>query len=104
MNRLQNPSSIAAMKRLYTTSLAIFLPLFVVEAAHAQSAEADRAAVVRRIDEQGDHLANVSQQIWEFAEVGYQETRSAGLLKEELRVAGFAITDNIAGIPTAFSA
>src|SRR5262249_22590270 len=57
-----------------------------------------------RVDGRAEHMAAVAHQIWEFAEVGYQETKSAALLKEELRAAGFAITENIGRIPTAFSA
>jgi aminobenzoyl-glutamate utilization protein B len=72
--------------------------------ARGQLAEADRAALIQRLDGRFDHFAGISQRIWEFAEVGYQETKSAALLKEELRSAGFTITENIANIPTAFSA
>jgi aminobenzoyl-glutamate utilization protein B len=46
----------------------------------------------------------VAQQIWELAEVGYQETRSSALLQEELRAAGFRVEAGVAGMPTAFVA
>ena len=70
----------------------------------AQLTDADRQALLSRIDARAGHWAGISQQIWEFAEVGYQETRSAELLKGELKAAGFEIKDQIANIPTAFSA
>jgi len=92
------------MKRTRFTVLAMLFFSVVATGAHGQSAGADRAAVLERLDARRDHFVSISQQIWEWAEVGYQETRSAALLKEELRAAGFAITENIAGIPTAFSA
>ena len=66
--------------------------------------ETVRVTVAGRLDARAEHFAKVSRRIWEFAEVGYQETQSAALLKEELRGAGFEIKENIAGIPTAFSA
>ena len=69
-----------------------------------QLSDADRTTLLQRLGARADHFAKISQQIWEFAEVGYQETKSAALLKEELRAAGFAITENIGNIPTAFSA
>src|SRR5262245_8795330 len=72
--------------------------------ARAQLAESDRVTLIKRLDGRAEHFAEVSRKIWEFAEVGYQETKSAALLKEELRAAGFAITENIGNIPTAFSA
>lgn len=86
--------------------LAIVLSISAVAAApsRAELTEADRAVIIQRLDAKAEHLAQISQQIWEFAEVGYQETQSAALLKQELTAAGFAISENIAGIPTAFSA
>jgi len=42
--------------------------------------------------------------LWEFAEMGYLETRSANAIKDILRNEGFSIRDKVAGIPTAFIA
>ena len=42
--------------------------------------------------------------IWEWAEVGYHEERSAALLAESLEAAGFRVERGVAGIPTAFIA
>ena len=42
--------------------------------------------------------------IWEYAEVGYQETRSSTLLQETLSGEGFIIEAGVASIPTAFVA
>jgi aminobenzoyl-glutamate utilization protein B len=93
------------MKRILRfTAIALPLYAFAAVQTRAELSEADRTAIVQRLDTRAEHFAKVSQQIWEFAEVGYQETKSAALLKEELRVAGFVIAENIAGIPTAFSA
>ena len=46
----------------------------------------------------------IAQQIWGFAEMGYQEEKSAALLQETLRNEDFIITKGVAGIPTAFIA
>jgi aminobenzoyl-glutamate utilization protein B len=46
----------------------------------------------------------MARSMWEWAEVGYQETRSSALLQEELKGAGFAVEAGVAGIPTAFVA
>ena len=35
--------------------------------------------------------ADVAKQIWGFAEVGYQETKSSALLQQQLRAAGFTV-------------
>ena len=43
-------------------------------------------------------------QIWEYAEVGYKEVKSAALHIQHLRDAGFTVETGVAGIPTAFVA
>jgi aminobenzoyl-glutamate utilization protein B len=48
--------------------------------------------------------AEIARSIWEYAEVGYQETKSSALLQEELANAGFKVEPGVAGIPTAFVA
>ena len=53
------------------------------------------------------HYADYRQlalRIWDFAEVGYQETQSSALLQKTLRDHGFAVQAGVAGIPTAFVA
>lgn len=56
------------------------------------------------LDSKADGFARVAQQIWDLAEVGYQETKSSALLQEQLRSAGFSVEAGIAGMPTAFVA
>ena len=46
----------------------------------------------------------MSRQIWEFAETGYEETKSSALLVAELKKAGFRVEAGVAGMPTAFIA
>jgi aminobenzoyl-glutamate utilization protein B len=77
---------------------------FAVSFASAQWTPATREMLLGGMDKRAGHFGDISRQIWEFAEVGYKEERSAALLKEELRKAGFAITEKVADIPTAFSA
>ena len=60
--------------------------------------------VVRSIDAGYDKYTTVAKKIWEFAEVGYQETKSSALLQETLSQAGFKIEKGVAGMPTAFVA
>ncbi len=77
----------------------------MIVAAHITSpALADDAAIMQAIDARYDETASVARQIWEWAEVGYQEERSSGLLQEKLKAAGFTIKKGVAGIPTAFIA
>jgi aminobenzoyl-glutamate utilization protein B len=48
--------------------------------------------------------AEVAAQIWQWAEVGYQEKQSSALLQTQLREAGFDVKAGVAAIPTAFIA
>lgn len=47
---------------------------------------------------------DAAQRIWEWAEPGYQETRSSELLAGMLAARGFRVERGVAGIPTAFTA
>lgn len=60
--------------------------------------------IERTIAAHSDNLKTVSDAIWSFAEIRYEETRSAGLLAEELEKAGFAVTRKAGNIETAFVA
>jgi aminobenzoyl-glutamate utilization protein B len=50
------------------------------------------------------NMPGIAPQIWDYAEVGYLETRSSELLQSTLRGAGFAIEAGVASMPTAFVA
>jgi aminobenzoyl-glutamate utilization protein B len=58
--------------------------------------------VTRLLDERASNFSEVAREIWELAEVGYQEERSSALLKAQLEAAGFEIQSGVAGMPTAF--
>ena len=64
----------------------------------------DRAAVLQSIEAKRDGYAVVARQIWDFAEVEYQEHKSSALLQQQLRAAGFQVMSGVAEIPTAFVA
>lgn len=49
-------------------------------------------------------LKAVNKAIWEFAEVGLEEKRSAALLVEKLKAAGFEVQTGVAHMPTSFVA
>src|ERR1035441_6594750 len=64
----------------------------------------DKSALLQKMGTRAAHYGDVSRKIWEFAELGFKENQSAALLKGELRTAGFSVVDNVAGMPTAFTA
>ncbi|SDQ81174.1 amidohydrolase [Flagellimonas zhangzhouensis] len=67
-------------------------------------AQKSKKDVLKKLDEQAAAYGEISQEIWELAEVGYQEEKSSALLQKTLQDAGFTIKAGIAGIPTAFVA
>jgi aminobenzoyl-glutamate utilization protein B len=67
-------------------------------------AAATSDAVLRGLDGLASHYGTIAHQIWDFAELGYQEVKSSALLQEELTKAGFAVEPGVADIPTAFIA
>ncbi len=60
--------------------------------------------VVEMVDKRESEGIALASQIWEWAELGYLETRSSKLLAEHLAENGFAVTTGVADIPTAFVA
>lgn len=69
-----------------------------------KSTSSDKQAVLKSLDEHAPKYTDIAQKIWEWAELGYQEEKSAALLQSTLQDAGFAIEKGVADIPTAFVA
>ena len=65
--------------------------------------EAD-SSLNQSVNKHQDTFENAAMQIWNWAEVGYQEYKSSELLKNELVANGFSIQSGVADIPTAFIA
>lgn len=80
--------------------LAVFL-LLLTCTVFAQKTKQD---VLKSIDSKSEQYSNIAHQIWEFAEVGYQEVKSSDLLQQTLTQSGFKVEKSVAGIPTAFVA
>ncbi len=81
--------------------LSITLLLAVSLSAYAQKKVDD---VLKKLDGKTEAYGAIAQQIWTFAEMGYQEEKSSALLQKTLADEGFAIKAGVAGIPTAFIA
>ncbi len=71
---------------------------------YAQKSESGKQFVLSRIDQRSGEYTDISRQIWGFAELGFQESRSADLLEKHLKEAGFALDTGVAEMPTAFVA
>lgn len=78
---------------LHTCTVSIF----------AQSA-AVKDRIAASLDQKFDTYKSVAFEIWDYAEIGYKEVKSSGLLQKTLSEAGFTVEAGVAGIPTAFVA
>ena len=66
--------------------------------------EKGKEITVNWIDSNSVRLAEISDEIWGYAELGFVEFKSARLLSDELEGHGFNVERGVAGIPTAFTA
>ena len=74
---------------------------FCVTSFYAQN---NHQKFLKSIDQKGATYAEIALDIWNYAEMGYQEEKSSALLQETLRNEGFIIRKGVADIPTAFIA
>ena len=63
-----------------------------------------KSAVDAFIKAHADPSWEMARKIWEWAEVGYHEKRSAALLADAMQAGGFRVERGVAGIPTSFIA
>jgi aminobenzoyl-glutamate utilization protein B len=80
-----------------------FTPL-VLLVTFVANAQQTKQQALNSIDLKYDKYAGTAKKIWEFAEVGFQETQSSALLQKTLADEGFKIEAGVAGMPTAFTA
>jgi aminobenzoyl-glutamate utilization protein B len=65
---------------------------------------AEPGEIIDFVDARYEQTASLARNLWEFAEVGYQEAQSSALISETLAAEGFRIRSGVADIPTAFIA
>lgn len=77
---------------------------FVLIGLYSLSLYGQNNQILTELETSTANYAKIAMQIWEYAEMGYQEEQSSTLLQQTLREAGFSIEAGVAGIPTAFVA
>ncbi len=70
----------------------------------AARAQTTKPEVLARIDASKSTYEDIALKVWGYAEVGYHETKSSGLLQSQLKSEGFEVKAGVAEIPTAFIA
>ena len=64
----------------------------------------NKAAAINTIDNKKALLSELSDKIWSYGEIAFQETQSAKALAEFARAQGFRVTEGVGEIPTALVA
>jgi aminobenzoyl-glutamate utilization protein B len=64
----------------------------------------EKKTVIQSLEAKKQQYVDVATNIWNLAELGYKEGKSANLLQSMLKEEGFTIENGVAGIPTAFTA
>lgn len=72
--------------------------------AQLQHPNANKASVIKSVTDRYQSLTELSDKIWSYEEIAFQEIKSARDLKEYAKEEGFSIRENIGDIPTAFIA
>ena len=94
---------IAKSKALAACLLASALSLSAV-AARAEAPPEMKAAAVAGVDARSKMVQQMIDQVFSYAEPGFQEFRTSEYLTGVLEKNGFKITRGVAGIPTAWTA
>jgi aminobenzoyl-glutamate utilization protein B len=81
------------------------LPLgFCLISSLTQAQPAVKTQAIADLQGRYDDYKKIALQIWDYAELGYKEVKSASLLQKTLSDAGFTVKAGVADIPTAFVA
>ena len=56
------------------------------------------------VEKKNDIIKLINDEVWDYAELGFQEFKSAKLFEELLEKEGFTVNSGIGGMPTAFEA
>jgi aminobenzoyl-glutamate utilization protein B len=93
------PSTLSTV--LLSASFVLSAPARAAEPAEWSPVQQD---VVRYLDGLRPELVAANQEIWNFAELGLEEYRSAARLIRMLKKEGFKVREGLSGMPTAFVA
>jgi aminobenzoyl-glutamate utilization protein B len=83
---------------------ALLCASLLTPAAQAAAPKSQKAEAIAAIDAQAKQIQVMVDQVFSFAEPGFQEVRTSAYLSDILEKNGFTVTRGVAGIPTAFTA
>jgi len=93
------------MKNLFSLFL-LACPFMALAQKKPSTAASDKlkAQALQDIQLKYEEYKKTALQIWDYAELGYKETKSSALLQQVLKENGFSVEAGVAEIPTAFVA
>ena len=94
---MQRPASLLSI-------LGFFLLSFSAHAQVDPTIQKAKEEVKTLLNASYEQDKKTSRQIWEYAEVGFKESKSAALHVQHLQEAGFKVTTGVGAMPTAFMA
>jgi len=83
--------------------VSVFAFLLLLPMARAQMPP-EKQRLAAWVDQNEARLKQINRNIWSYAEVGLEETKSSRELQDFLRANGFQVQAGVAGMPTAFVA
>lgn len=84
--------------------LLLLLAISLSFASIAQHSNKGKQEIIDFVDDNFKTLSDLSDKIWSFEEVAFEETKSSAALQEYAKSQGFKVTTGIGDIPTAFIA
>jgi aminobenzoyl-glutamate utilization protein B len=66
--------------------------------------DSTKSEIAKEVESRQERFWRISDAIWSYAELGFEEYKSSKLLADELEKSGFFLERGVAGIPTAFVA
>ena len=91
------------MTKNHLFSLIVFLSISV-QAQKKSVIDSKKKAAIETIEDRVDELTELSDKIWSYEEVAFEEHKSAEALADYAAEQGFKVNKGVAGIPTAFTA
>lgn len=97
------------LKIVWTVCIFVLIQSYQIQYSLADKKSASKLSssqqtAVDDVTGRADELKAVNQAIWNYAEIGLQETKSAKLLIDKLKQAGFKVKSGLSDMPTAFVA
>lgn len=92
------------MKKINLLLLTLCAVVMIVQAQKKPKINTNKKTAIAGVESKADQLTELSDKIWAYEEVAFQEDQSAAALMAYAEAQGFKITKNVGDIPTAFMA